>query len=233
MEHRGVLISFEGGEGCGKSTQAARLLASLTGRGFQAILTQEPGGTPLGEWVRRFLLARPDAALESEHSPGDLPGLVLTALEEFLLFSAARARLVNEVLRPALGQGQVVLLDRYYYSSYAYQSAGGLDIDWMRGVTRVVVAEWVPDLVILLDLPVAQGLARKRLQTSGNKADRFEMREVAFHQRVRLAYLELAREEPERFRVINGEDEPDAVFREVESIVGKLLSDRGIQPRPA
>jgi len=231
MPGRGVLISFEGGEGSGKSTQAARLLDHLTKQGIDAILTREPGGTPLGDWVRRLLLARPDVASAPEEGNPTLPATALTPVEEFLLFSAARASLVSKVIRPALEQGRVVLVDRYYHSSYAYQSAGGLEIAWMREVTERVVGDCVPDLVILLDLPAEQGFARNRGENGTETPDRFEMRGLAFHQRVREAYLQLASAEPERIRVVDAGAESGAVFSEVESIVGMLLAIRGMQPK--
>jgi len=232
MPHRGVLISFEGVEGSGKSTQVNRLLDRLTARGVAAVLTHEPGGTTLGEWVRRLLLARPDAP-STEGTAQPLPAVELAPLEEFLLFSVARARLVNEVVRPNLEQGRVVLVDRYYHSSYAYQSAGGLEAAWMREVTVRVVGDCIPDLVILLDLPAEQGLDRNHPGTADVPADRFEMRELGFHRRVRNAYLKLAREEPGRIRIVNAASEAEAVSSEIEDIVDEMLAARGGRPKKA
>jgi|GEM_PF-490712 len=225
MPHRGVLISFEGVEGSGKSTHARRLSDRLTERGIATVLTHEPGGTALGEWVRRLLLARPDALLDGAALPS--PAVELGAVEEFLLFSVARARLVNEVIRPRLEQAFVVVVDRYYHSSYAYQSAGGLEVSWMREVTARVVGECVPDLVILLDLPAELGLARNHAESPGKPADRFEMRELGFHRRVREAYVKLASEEPERMEVVDATGEADAVFDRLAGIAEKLLAARG------
>jgi len=144
MAQRGVLLSFEGGEGSGKTTHARRLAEHLKELGYAVTLTREPGGTPLGERIREVLLGRDDE---------------LSPLEEFLLFSTARAQLVRTVVRPALEASHIVVVDRYYYSSYAYQGGGGaLSLEYMQAVTEGVVGDCAPDVVLLLDIEPQTGL---------------------------------------------------------------------------
>ncbi|MDP9070041.1 MAG: dTMP kinase [Actinomycetota bacterium] len=177
---RGRLITFEGGEACGKSTQAA-----LLARALGAVLTREPGGTRAGEQIRALLL--------------DEPGTALAPRAEALLMAAARAQHVAEVVRPALDAGRDVVSDRYAHSSLAYQGYG-------RGLAVAEVAElstWAteglwPDLVILLDLPDDVALGRR------GTPDRFESEAETFHRRVRQGYRRLAAEEPERWHVVDG-----------------------------
>ena len=196
MAHPGILLSFEGGEGCGKSTHSRKLSAELKALGYDVLTTREPGGTPLGERIRTVLL----------NSKEDLH-----PLEEFLLFSAARAHLVRTVLLPALASGRVVIIDRYYHSSYAYQGAGGLDAAYMREVTMRAVGECQPDAVLLLDISAEAGL--ERCVQAGKPqgcADRFERRGLEFHRRVRELFLDEARAD-NRFTVVSSEGGFDEV----------------------
>jgi len=189
-----LFITFEGGEGCGKSTQARGLYRRLLKSGLPAILTHEPGGTPLGNDLRRWLKG------EGEIDP----------LTELLLFNASRAHLVSQVIRPALDGGSIVICDRFAHSTIAYQRYGrGLDLGLIEAVNNIATQGLRPDLIVLLNIAAEQGLARKRLR------DRFEKEQIAFHQRVRQGYLEMAKKDPGRWLVI------DAALpkREIESLI--------------
>ena len=177
-----LFITFEGGEGSGKSTQAGVLYRRLSKMGIPAILTHEPGGTPLGKQLRRWLKG------EGEIDPQT----------ELLLFNASRANLVSRVIRPALEKGTVVICDRFADSTTVYQGYGrGLDFALIEAVNNIATQGLRPDLTVLLDVTVEQGLDRKSLR------DRFEREEAAFHQRVRQGYLEMAKREPGRWLVID------------------------------
>jgi len=177
-----LFITFEGGEGCGKSTQARALYRRLLRSGVPALLTHEPGGTPLGSQLRRWLKGENDVDPQTE----------------LLLFNASRAHLVSRVIRPALEKGIVVICDRFADSTIAYQGYGrGLDFALIETVNKIGAQGLRPDLTVLLDFPVEQGLARKRLH------DRFEREGLAFHQRVQQGYMEMAGKEPGRWLVID------------------------------
>ena len=181
-----IFITFEGGEGCGKSYQSKMLYHRLLKEGVAAILTHEPGGTPLGENISRWLKWRGEVNL----SP----------VGELLLFSASRNQLVNEVINPALAKGEVVVCDRFYDSTLAYQGYGrGLDLYTIKRLNELSTDGLKPTLTILLDIPAAEGLARKNVK----RQDRFEKEELAFHEQVRQGYLQLARNEPKRFLVVD------------------------------
>lgn len=189
-----LFLTFEGPEGAGKSTQLARLASRLTARGVAHTVTREPGGTPLGMRVREVLLD---------------PSLSIDPWPEFLLYSASRAQLVREVLRPALARGEVVLCDRYADSSLAYQGAGrGLDAGLLSALTREVTGGLTPDLTVLLDLDPAVGLARAARR---GQPDRLERADLAFHARVREGFLALATREPGRFVVLDAAREPEVL----------------------
>jgi dTMP kinase len=195
-------ITFEGIEGCGKSTQA-RLLAQKLGP--DVVLTHEPGGTALGRSIRGLLLAE---------------GTVEPAAET-LLYLADRAQHVAQVIRPALLAGRTVISDRYMDSSFAYQGYGrGLSLEALRVMAQVATGDLVPNLTFLLDLPVEEGLAR-----AGRRGghDRLESESLEFHGRVRAGYLCLAREKPDRWVVIDATGEPEAV----QGRVDRALLDRG------
>jgi dTMP kinase len=180
-------IVFEGGEGCGKSTQTRALYRRLSKDGFRAVLTREPGGTRLGERVRRHL-KRTD---ETRISP----------LAELFLVATARAQLVSEVIRPELEEGKTVICDRFTPSTLAYQGYGrGLDMDAVRAVNGMATDGLFPDLIVLLDIPVEAGLGRKK----SRERDRFESESLAFHARVRRGYLDMAKADPERWLVVDG-----------------------------
>jgi dTMP kinase len=189
---RGFFLTLEGPDGSGKSTQAHRLAGRLTAAGYHCTLTREPGGTPLGEEVREIVL----------HKLSPIP------VAEALLFYAARAQLVAEVIKPALTNGDVVICDRFADSTLAYQGYGaGQSIDALRAVAGYAVGDLVPDLTILIDLPAEEGLRRKR---TGEEINRFESAlDLDFHRRVRDGFLALAAAEPARFAVLDGLLSPD------------------------
>ena len=201
-----LFITFEGVEGSGKSTQARLLYERLVQRPEPVLLTHEPGVTSLGKKIARLL----KWAKEVDISP----------IAELLLFNASRAQLVAEVIRPGLENG-VVICDRYADSTTAYQGYGrGLDLAIVAAANNTGRG-LVPDLTILLDIPVKEGLARKR----GEK-DRFEMETLAFHQRVRKGYLELAVAEPERWLVLDAVQSRDEIAGEIWQRVSQLLTKR-------
>ena len=207
---RGLFLSFEGGEGSGKSLQARGLAQTLIERGREAILTREPGGTAAGERIRDILLHAREIPLSPE--------------AQLLLFSSARAQLVREVIRPALDAGKIVIADRFFDSSVVYQGHGqGVSLEAIREVTRLAVGTLLPDRTFLLDVPVEIGLARSGWRAEA-KWDRFEADATDLHVRVRDAYLRLAAAEPRRFVVIRGDrDEAEVasdIRREVDALLG-------------
>ncbi|WP_412028812.1 dTMP kinase [Deinococcus yunweiensis] len=182
----GLFLTFEGPEGAGKSTQLARLVARLEAEGIAHIVTREPGGTPLGTRVRDVLLD---------------PALTIDPLPEFLLYSASRAQLVANVIRPALDREEVVVCDRYADSSLAYQGAGrGLDTALLTSITAAATGGLTPDLTVLLDLDPLLGLERAARR---GQPDRLELADLEFHRRVRQGFLELALRSPGRFLVLD------------------------------
>ena len=209
----GRFIVFEGPDGAGKSVQATHLASSLEADGHDVTLTREPGGTRLGEQVRGILLD---------------PGPVARGpAADALLFNAARSQLVPEVIRPALARGDVVICDRYATSTMAYQGYGsGVDRDILAIIERWVTGGLVPELVVLIDVPVEVGLARRGAGTVAEQT-RFEDSERHdgdFHQRVREGYLEMARTSPHQWVVIDGNADVDTVARSVASAVAAFLA---------
>lgn len=187
-------ITFEGIEGCGKSTQEARLAEALSHRGYRVTRTREPGGCAIAEQIRAILL--------------DAGNRALVPMAELLLYAAARAQHVEEVIRPALEENRVVICDRFTDATLAYQGFGrSLDIDLITELNRLATAGIVPDLTILLDCPEEVGLARAMARINAGKGareERFEMESLQFHRAVRQGYLTLAEAEPGRFVVIDG-----------------------------
>jgi dTMP kinase len=182
----GLFISFEGPEGAGKSTQLRHLAERLTAADLPHLLTREPGGTDIGTHLRELVL---DARSQ------------MTAMTEFLIYSASRAQLVGAVIRPALERGEVVVCDRYVDSSYAYQGAGrGLDMTHLRAVSAAATGGLLPALTVLLDLDPALGLSRA---AKVGAPDRIEQAGLDFHQRVRQGFLDLAAAGPARFLVLD------------------------------
>lgn len=203
-----VFITFEGGEGSGKSVQAKTLYRRLSKLAVPAFLTHEPGGTSLGNKLGRWLKWTDDRDI----SP----------LTELLLFNASRTQLVTEVIRPNLENGITVICDRYTDSTTAYQGYGrGLDLETVKAINNVATRGLKPDLTVLLNVPVTVGLARKR----GERHDRFEQEEIAFHQRVRNGYLKLAAEDPERWLIIDATQSQEKIAQIIRLKVSELLGE--------
>lgn len=204
-----VLITVEGVEGSGKSTQCARLEQHLSGRGLQVVRTSEPDGTPLGLRVR--------ALFEAD---GPTP----TPLTQTFLFMAARQEHVTRVIAPALARGAVVISDRYADATVAYQGYGqGMDVQTIRELNMLATGGVLPDLTLVLDLDPAAGMRRIR----GRGLDAFEKMDTAFHRRVREGYLEIARADKNRVVVLDADREPDALHADVVRAVDELLARRG------
>ena len=195
MANAGRFIVIEGGEGAGKSRLLTALGERLAAGGREVVLTREPGGTPLGEQIRSLVL--------SEAAVGD-------HLAELLLFEAARAHLTAAVIRPALERGAILICDRFAASSVAYQGFGrGLGREVVERANAIATGGLVPDLVLLLDLPVEAGLARR---AGAGEANHFDREAVAFHERVRAGFLELANESPDAWRIIDAAQPFDTVL---------------------
>ena len=207
-----LFITFEGGEGSGKSVQAGTLYRRLLKLAIPALLTHEPGGTPFGNRLGRWL----KWAKATDISP----------LSELLLFNASRSQLVTEVIQPNLKDGKVVICDRYADSTTAYQSYGrGLDLEMVKAINNAATQGLKPDLTILLDISVETGLARKR----GKRQDRFEQEALAFHQRVREGYHKLAADDPERWLVIDASQSKRKISEIIWQRVSQLLSEQGLK----
>jgi dTMP kinase len=210
----GFFITFEGPEGSGKSTQIHRLAGSLAELGHHVWTTREPGGTRVGEKIRPVLLAERQATM--------------APWTEALLFTAARAELVDEVIRPRLHHGEVVLCDRFSDSTLAYQGYGrGLDLASLARLQREATGGLSPDLTLLLNLPVEAGLAR----IPRTAQDRLDREAVAFHQRVHAGYQEMAAAEPGRWREVDASLDPDTVARRILEHVISALDGAGVQPQ--
>lgn len=212
---RGHFITFEGGEGCGKSTQIKMLADALHARGIEVVLTREPGGTLLGEAIRGLL----------QH---DTCGEPPCPSAEVLLFGAARTQLVNNVIRPALERGAWVLSDRFFDSTYAYQGYGrGFDLGKLKMIMNFATGGLSPDMTFLLDAD--SRIEKERLErriAAGQAADRFEREADDFHERVRNGFRKLADDEPERFRVI---DTSGAIEETAGRILSELSAKFGLQ----
>ena len=209
MSARGPFVSIEGGEGAGKSTVIAALCEALQAAGFDVVRTRAPGGTPEGEAIRGLLLD---------------PASTVVAEAELLLMFASRAQLVRAVIAPALARGAAVVADRFTDASFAYQGGGrGLDAGRIADLERWA-AGVRPDLTFLLDVGVAQGLARAR--SRGGEPDRIESEHDSFFERVRATYLARAAAEPARFRVIDASRPVDAVLADVRAALAAWLAER-------
>lgn len=197
---RGIFIAFEGTEGCGKSTQIERLAAHLASLGRAALVTREPGGTPLGEILRRVLL--------------DPTGAGIDGWSELFLLEAARHAHVEQVIRPALERGLIVISDRFADSSVAYQGGGrGLDVAQVEWLNRIATAGLMPDLTVLLDIEVEEGL--RRIARRDATRDRMEREQIEFHRRVRDAYRHLALRRGSAYIQIDGALPPDKIERAI------------------
>jgi dTMP kinase len=200
-----LFITFEGGEGCGKSTQSRLLLNKLHQQNIAVVLTHEPGGTALGDEVRRVLKRK--------------QGIPISPQAELFLFVASRAQLVAELIRPALKEGKVVICDRFVHSTLVYQGYGrGLDLTILEMVNNMATENLKPDLAILLNISPEQGLTRKR-----SLRDRFELEDLSFHRRVREGYLKMAAAEPDRWLVVDASLPKGEIAEVIWDKVSKLL----------
>lgn len=198
---KGFLVTFEGGEGCGKSTQIKLFTKYLEEHHIDYVLSREAGGSTFGEELRKILL----------YSKKDI-----SELTEFFLFCANRVDHIEKIIRPALEQGKVVVLDRFYDSSYAYQGhAGDLPVDEMKRITKLATSGIVPDLTILLDISYDEGFGRKSIDESLKNLDRIESKGREYHDKVRAGYLQLAKDEPNRIKVVDASKNKEEVFKNI------------------
>ena len=202
--NKGFLVTFEGGEGCGKSTQIKLFTEFLKKNKFRFVVSREPGGTPVCEEIRKVLLSS-----KSE----------ITSKAEFLLFSSARAQHVAEVVKPSLEQGKVVILDRFYDSSFAYQGyAGNLEVKEIEEITRFAIDGCVPDLTIIFDISYEDGIKRKNADVNLKTLDRIESKGESYHNKVRAGYLQIAHDNPDRVVVLDATKTKEEIFEEVQDI---------------
>lgn len=203
-----MFITFEGSEGSGKSTQINMLAAYLRQQGYEVLVTREPGGTHIGEQVRQCL--------------HDVKNKEMTAAAEVLLYSASRSQLVREVIVPALENGVIVISDRYADSTMAYQGYGRqLDLDALGTITHFATGGLKPDLTILFDIDVEEGLSRRSI--GGVEMNRMDLQEIAFYKRVRNGYMELVKQEPERWVIVDAGRPLDEIQNDVRrSVKAKL-----------
>ncbi len=209
----GPFITFEGIEGSGKSTQIVLLANYLSMLGKSITLTREPGGTSIGDQIRKILLDPANTSLDPK--------------AELLLYAASRAQHLAAVIIPGRSAGRIVLCDRFSDATLAYQGYGrGLDLGLIKSLDRIVTDDIRPDLTILLDIDAATGLARARGRNSrgGLEAEaRFENEHLSFHERVRKGYLVLARQEPDRFRIVDASPDPEIIQNELRHLIYELL----------
>lgn len=204
----GLFITFEGVEGCGKTTQIRLLSDLLASRGYKVRMTREPGGCPIANQIRSILLDGGNSAM--------------TPMAELMLYAAARAQHVAEVIAPALASDSIVLCDRFTDATLAYQGFGrGLDCRTITELNMLARGRYIPDLTLLFDCPAEVGLSRaiSPVNEHGVKEERFEQESLGFHRKVRDGYLELARLEPDRFRIIDANRDIAAVAEETAAIV--------------
>lgn len=205
-----MFITLEGPEGSGKSSQLPDLAEFLSGQGWDVLTTREPGGTPIGDQIRQILMRLDNQELHPR--------------TEILLFLASRAQLVEQVIKPALREGKLVLCDRFGDSTLAYQGYGhGLNLDTLHTMLDFATDKLKPDLTLLLDVDVETGLQRKRKEDEWNRLDAYAL---AFHQRVREGYHELCRQEPERWRVIDAMQPKEAVQLALRQAVMQFLQEK-------
>jgi len=208
-------ITFEGGDGTGKTTQIQLMQGYLRERNRSCVVTREPGGTTLGQMIRKVLLEVGDREIAKS--------------TELFLYLADRAQHVHEIITPALGSGKIVLCDRFSDSTLAYQGYGrGSDLSWLRSLNNAATGGLHPDMSFLFDCPVDMGLgraARRRVksETNSSQEDRFEREKLEFHEKVRQGFLELARLEPRRFRIIDASRSVAEVARQIREIVDREL----------
>jgi dTMP kinase len=203
-----MFITLEGPEGSGKSMQICQLADYVREQGFEVLATREPGGTFIGDQIREVIMR--------------MENTMMSPRAEILLFCAARAQIVDEVIRPNLEKGVVVISDRYADSTLAYQGYGhGLDLAILKEILRFTTGGLQPDLTLLLDVDVEEGLKRRRI--GGGEWNRLDAQQIAFHQRVRHGYLKMAAEEPDRWRVVDARQKPDQVQKDLHLVISKFL----------
>lgn len=211
--NRGLLITVEGVEGSGKSTQCARLAKLLREEGYRVLETREPGGTPFAERIRGLLLARA-SQLSSE---------TVAPLTEAYLIMATRSQHVAYRIEPALKDGAIVICDRFIDSTLAYQGYGrGLSVQTLLSLNRFATDGLKPDLTLLFDVPVSTGLARRRRER-GTELNRLDLETRRFHERVRRGFLELAQRNPRRIKVLDGKPDPETVTARMAALVRQFL----------
>ena len=209
-----LFITLEGPEGGGKTSQSMQLVEHLQEHGYDVLHSREPGGTSIGEQIRRVLFS--------------LDNTLMHPRAEFLLFSAARAQHVNEVILPQLEKGQIVVCDRFYDASLAYQGYGhDLDLETLKSITNFATGGLIPDLTLLLDLPVEEGLKRRKTEGEWNRLDGYQ---VEFHERVRQGYLAMAAADPGRWILIDAFRSVDSIQKDIQKAVFKHLQKRTTEP---
>jgi dTMP kinase len=202
---KGKFISFEGIDGCGKTTQVKLLEEHLNKKGYDLLVLREPGGTKVGEKIREILLDREN---------------LIFPVTEMLLYASSRAQLVEEKIIPALSKGQIVIVDRFVDSSYVYQGyARGLELDKVRIVNEIATKGLFPDITLYIDITPEEAVKRRR----GKRADRLEGEDYEFHKKVREGYLELVKEFPDRFILIDGMKEVQEVHKMILHVLEKYL----------
>ena len=206
-----LFITLEGPEGGGKTSQAQRLAEHLRSEKFEVLLTREPGGSPIGDQIRRVIMQLENTAMDAH--------------TEFLLFSASRAQHIAEVIRPSLEDGVTVISDRFFDSSLAYQGYGQhLPLETLKAITNFATGGLAPDLTLLLDLPVEEGLRRREADGNWNRLDAYDL---DFHRRVRHGYLKLAAEAPDRWVILSAEQSFEALQLEIQSaVMARLKQNR-------
>lgn len=204
---RGIFITFEGPEGGGKSLQVEKIREYLKQEGYDVLVVREPGQTEIGEEIRQVLLNPKNKKMDSR--------------TEILLFEASRAQLVKEMINPALATGKIVLADRFYDSTTAYQGYGrGMNLNDIKWLNQFATGGLIPDLTILLDVPPEVGIARRK---KSKKKDRLDMEGIEFHQRVRKGYLKMAEKEPKRWRIVDANRPIEEIFEEIKKIVEEKI----------
>ncbi|MBN9065018.1 MAG: dTMP kinase [Rhizobiales bacterium] len=213
---RGLFITFEGGEGAGKSTQIRMLAATLGASGREVVVTREPGGSPGAEAIRHVVLSGAAEPFGAEM--------------EAVLFAAARADHIDRTIRPALERGAVVLSDRFVDSSRVYQGVtGGLDRSFMEELERATVEDMMPDLTLILDIDPEEGMRRAGARRGASEADRFEKEGLSLHRRRRKAFLEIAKAEPKRCKVIDASRPVEKIAAEIADVVGEVVERKGLR----
>ena len=208
MAHPGLFITFEGTDGAGKTTQIQRLAADLRGANYDVCLTHEPGGTPISEQIR-------DMLLNPNHSE-------MAATTELLLYAASRAQHVLEVIKPALESRKIVISSRFADAMVVYQGYGrGLDLERINHLNQIAIDGVTPDVTFVLDLPVEIGL--QRVQNSRGGLDRLEREKIEFHRRLREGYQILAKQEPQRIKIIDAQVDPEQVHAQIQAVIQPFL----------